>query len=384
MNEPSAFAIVANGFAEGPAQALRDYLADQGTDVIAIAHPLTPEDGTRHVITRYRHGERMERTVAVPFRPPLSFALDPFVPLVPPRVDTWFGFNPLACARGLAERAFGRARRVVLWSVDFVPDRFGTHTPATAIYDRLDHYCCLHTDGRVELSAAARDARNRRHALPVSAPPTHVVPMGAWLDRVPTTSEDGFERRRVVFLGHLAARQGVAVLLEALALLARRGESVDADVVGRGPLEKQLRDHAGALALHDLVRFHGFVADHSRVERLLAAASLGVAPYVRTERSFTRYADPGKLKAYVAAGLPVILTDVPPNAQELVDSAGAEVVGDDPAAVADAIARGLSNPYRWRERRAAALAYARGFDWATLLPDALEKLELTPRAKPPQ
>jgi glycosyltransferase involved in cell wall biosynthesis len=383
VNEPSTFAIVANGFADGPAQALRDYLVGQDADVIAISHPLTHEDGTRHVIARYHAGIRRTRTVRVPLRPPLSFAVDPLVPLVPPRVDVWLGFNPLACAHGLAARALRRARRVVLWSVDFVPDRFGAGTPATAIYDRLDRYCCLRTDGRIELSAAAREARNRRHALPTEAPPAHVVPMGAWLDRVPTTPPGGFARRRVVFVGHLVARQGVDVLLEALALLAGRGESFGADIIGGGPLERELRDRAHRLALDDRVQFHGFVADHSAVEQRLAAGSLGLAPYAPAQTSFTRYADPGKLKAYVAAGLPAVLTDVPPNARELASRGGAELVAYDASDIAAAITRGLADPQRWRERRIAALAYAREFDWATLLPDALAKLELSPRAKPP-
>ncbi|HYZ90807.1 MAG TPA: hypothetical protein VFA34_00270, partial [Actinomycetota bacterium] len=114
-------AIVSNGFADGPAQALRDYLVGRGTKVVTIFHPLTPEQGTHHRIATYAGGALVrERSVRVPMKPPLSFALDPFVPLRPPPVDVWFGFNPLACARGLV----ARAGRVILWSVDFVPDRF--------------------------------------------------------------------------------------------------------------------------------------------------------------------------------------------------------------------------------------------------------------------
>src|SRR6266542_337362 len=208
-------AIAANGFAEGPAEALRDYLVAHGADVVTIFHPLTPEHGTRHVITRYAGGRQVaEEAIDLHLRPPRSYVVDPLVPLLPPRVDTWFGFNPLACARGLLQRRLGRARSVVLWSVDFVPDRFGAGTIATKIYDRLDRRCCLRADARVELSREARDARNRRHGF---SAPAHVVPMGAWLGRVPKT--EAFSSRRVVFLGHLVARQGVELLLEALALL---------------------------------------------------------------------------------------------------------------------------------------------------------------------
>jgi glycosyltransferase involved in cell wall biosynthesis len=354
-------AIVSNGFADGPAQALRDYLVTRGADVVTVFHPLTPEQGKAHRIARYADGALVdEHTVRLPLRPPASFLLDPFVPLLPPKVDVWFGFNPLACGRGLA----ARAERVVLWSVDFVPDRFGAGTQATRIYDRVDSLCCRRADARVELSEAARAGRNARHGLPADAP-AHIVPMGAWVDRVPTTQLEGFEQRRAVFLGHLVARQGVQTFLAAAALL----DDVQADVIGTGPLEQELRERAPSG-----VTFHGYVEDHRDVERLLSEASVAVAPY---EQSFTQFADPGKLKAYLAAGLPILLTDVPPNARELEREAGAEVVDGDPRGLADAIARAHASPEQWQERREAALAYARRFDWNVLFDDLFAKLNVS-------
>jgi glycosyltransferase involved in cell wall biosynthesis len=266
-----------------------------------------------------------------------------------------------------------RARQVVLWSVDFVPDRFGAHSVGTRLYDRLDRLCCARADARVELSEAARDARQLRHGLTADAARAHVVPMGAWLDRVATTPPHGLSRRRVVYLGHLVPRQGVELLLESLALLARRGDEISADIVGTGPLEAQLRAHAAALGL-TRATFHGFVKDHRDVERILSEASIAVAPYAPTDDNFTRYADPGKLKAYLAAGLPIVLTDVPPNAHELEREGGAEIIEHDPSALADALSTGLASPQRWGERRAAALVHARRFDWNALLADLLRKL----------
>jgi glycosyltransferase involved in cell wall biosynthesis len=370
----SSFAIVANGFADGPAQALRDYLVERRGRVVAILHPLTREQGTRHVVSEYEGGQPVRRrSIFVPLVPPVSFASDPFVPLRLAAVDAWFGFNPLACAGGLLRRRVGRAGRVVLWSVDFVPERFG-RTPLTRLYDALDRRCCMQADARVELSAAARDARNRHHRLEDGQVSTHVVPMGAWLSRVPRVPENGIERRRVAYLGHLVPRQGVGMLLDALSRLRSRGVEVEADVIGEGPLFAELRARASRLGLGASVHFHGFVQDHRRVEELLAAASLAVAPYKPSCESFTRYADPGKLKAYVAAGLPIVLTAVPPVAAELAETAGAEIVGFDAEALADAVERGLESPERWRERRRSALSYAERFDWPLLLGDFLSAI----------
>jgi glycosyltransferase involved in cell wall biosynthesis len=371
------FAIVANGFADGPAQALRDYLVDRQSAVFAVSHPLSPEDGRTHAIRRYvAGGLAEERTVRTPLRAPLSFVADPLIPLLPPRVDAWFGFNPLACARGLLARRQGRARFVGLWSVDFVPDRFGAGSPLTRLYDRLDRTCCVKADARIELSEAALEGRQERHELPDDAAPAHIVPMGAWLDRVPTTTPDSFARRRAVFLGHLVPRQGVELFVDALALLAQRGEPLSADIVGTGPLETALREQVKRARLDDLVTLHGFVHDHRNVEHILSRASVAVAPYAPTPDTFTRYADPGKLKAYLAAGLPIVLTDVPPNARELGREAGAVVVEHDRTALADALAAAHRSEEEWSSRRDAALTYARRFDWATLLPELLGRLAL--------
>jgi glycosyltransferase involved in cell wall biosynthesis len=371
------FAIASNGFADGPAQALRDYLVARDIRVVTIFHPLTAEQGKTHRITSYAGRAAVaERNVRLALRPPTSFMLDPLVPLVPPKVDVWFGFNPLACARGLVARRMRRARRVILWSVDFVPDRFGSGTLPTTIYDRIDRLCCERADARIELSEAAREARNRRHDLSPEAPHARIVPMGAWVGRVPTTPADGFRQRRVVFLGHLVERQGVGTLLDALSNL----EDVAADVIGTGPLEKELREHARRARLD--VTFRGYVADHREVEVLLSRSAVAVAPYAQTAETFTRYADPGKLKAYLAAGLPIVLTDVPPNARELASEAGAEVVADDPAALAGAITHAFASPEQWQARRESALTYARRFDWAVLLGNLLDELDLSPSAKP--
>jgi glycosyltransferase involved in cell wall biosynthesis len=313
------------------------------------------------------------RTRWTPLRPPASYAVDPLVPLLHPSVDAWFGFNPLAAARGLLQRRLGRAAAVVLWSVDFTPDRFGEDAFLTRFYDRLDRFACRHADARVELSTRARDARDARLGLGATTP-VHVVPMGAWLTRTPVVPADGFEARRIVFLGHLTEGRGTAALLDALALLRSRGWSLDLDVIGDGDQLPLLKRQTARLGLAEAVRFHGYVADHREVERLLAEGSVAAAPYLAAESTFTRWADPGKLKAYLAAGLPIVLTDVPPNAQELSREAGAEIVGHTPDELAAGIERVLASPEAWRERRDRALDHARRFDWPNLFSELFVEL----------
>ena len=373
----STFAIVANGFAEGPAQALREFLLEQGAGrVTTILHPLVREGDTRHVITVDAPGTTPRlRRLSLPTRPPLTYPLDFFVPLRAPRADAWFGFNSLACARGLLARRLGRVEKAVYWCVDFVPDRFGS-SPLTTAYDRLDRLCCRSANARFELSAAALEGRNARHRIPRDElAPALVVPMGAWVGRVPTTSPSAFEARKLVFLGHLVQRQGVGLVLEAL----QQMPDVTVEIIGRGPLEEDLRQEAIRRGVAKRVTFHGFVEDFTDVERILAEASVAIAPYEPDPQSFSRFADPGKLKSYLAAGLPIVMTDVPPNARELADRGAAELVPYSSCALADAARGLLDSAEEWRRFRESALNVARDFDWPRILMPALESIGLTSR-----
>lgn len=373
----STFMVLVNGTTGAPpVTGLLEYLVDHpARGVTAVSHPLMPEDGNGHRITTYRPGlPSRTRSVRLPARPPYTYPLDLLVPPVFPRVDGWFAFNNLLCARGLLERRAGRAGVVVYWAVDFVPDRFGRGNMMTRVYDACDAYCCRHADVRVELSMPALEGRDARHGLDSGTGAERVVaPVGAWIDRVAVTPEDGWRSRRVVFIGHLVERMGCDTVIEALALLRRRGSDVSADIAGHGPLEQQLRGEAARLGLDDRVRFHGFISDHERLERLLADSAIALAPYSTTVESFTRYADPSKLKSYLAAGLPILLTDVPPNADELAAHAGAQILADDPASFADAIEQTLADADGWRRRRLAARDHARNFDWKTIVGAVLER-----------
>jgi glycosyltransferase involved in cell wall biosynthesis len=147
-----------------------------------------------------------------------------------------------------------------------------------------------------------------------------------------------------------------------------------AEFIGRGPLEEELRSRARSAGLANRVRFLGYIEDHSEVEAMLAASTIGVAPYDADPHSFTRFADPAKLKTYLAAGLPILMTDVPPNASELEAAGVAEIVPFKAETLADAIQRLLASPEEWNRRRIAALKLRGRYDWGGILTGALEAL----------
>lgn len=378
--EQSTFTIVTNGFADGPAQPLRDHLVEKGARrVVMISHPLVAEGDDHHVVTCYENGALIgERSRRLPNKPPYTFAFDPFFPARLDPSDVWFGFNNLAALRGLRRRRRGATQKVCYWAVDFVPNRFGARNPLTAVYNRVDRRASLASDLRVELSEAASEGRSESLGLDKEKmAPVTIAPMGTWLGRTPKAGAEAFDRRKVVFLGHLVERQGVETLLRALAIVIEKDRSVTGDIIGGGPLLEDLRALAKTLGISDRVRFHGFVADYADVERLLGQATVAAAAYVREEDNFSKYADPGKLKAYLGASLPIVLTEVPPNARELRDAGAARLSDDEPLAFATELLALLGDRGAWHAANESAARLALEFDWSEIFARTLSALEVS-------
>jgi glycosyltransferase involved in cell wall biosynthesis len=198
--------------------------------------------------------------------------------------------------------------------------------------------------------------------------------MGSWNAEAPKSSESSLDNPRVVFLGHIVERMGLPLLLDVVEILKDRGSEVRTDVIGGGPALAGLQLSASARGIDGHITWHGFLADFAAVETLLAGASIAVAPYETNESSFSRFADPGKLKAYLGAGLPILLTDVPPNAFELMQNAGASVLQPDAQTFADEIERLVSHRDEWSRRHRLSLEHAQRFDWENLFSESLPRL----------
>lgn len=376
--EGSTFVIVSNGFGDGPSQPLQRYLIERGASrVVVVAHPLLRDEAGEHRIETFEDGAMTgSRRIRLPNRPPMTFGLDLLAPPLLPNSDVLFGFNCVATAQGLAHRSVKRVRRVIHWNVDFVPDRFGPGV-LTRVYDRLDASCCRHTDGRVELSEAALKGRIERYGLREETP-VEVIPMGAWTADAPKANVSNLDNPTVVFLGHIVPRMGIDLLVDAMTILRTSGIPVRAEIIGGGQMLADLQARIHRLNLDDVITLHGFVEDFSEVRRLLSEAAVAVAPYDPDPTSFSRFADPGKIKAYLAAGLPILLTDVPPNAGELVNRAGAGLIDFDASQLADRILALLRSPDTWSARHRAAVDYAERFDWNILFDHGLPQLGVCP------
>lgn len=189
--------------------------------------------------------------------------------------------------------------------------------------------------------------------------------------------------RTVVYAGQLYRWKGVDTLLDAMARLPEARLTV---LGGRGSLDDPdliaCRQRAQELGISDRVDFRGFVP-HAEVRRAIAGAGAAVLPL--PDNLMARYfTSPLKLFDYMAAGTPIVASDLPTVGEILEDGDNALLVPpEDPDALAAAIRRLLVNPGLADRLRRTAYEQVRAYTWdarAARIIEALGSLSANTRA----
>jgi glycosyltransferase involved in cell wall biosynthesis len=147
----------------------------------------------------------------------------------------------------------------------------------------------------------------------------------------------------VVAVGRLVEKKGFADLIEACAILARRGRRLQCRIVGEGELEGDLRQRIAAAGAEAVVQLVG-PRPQAEVIRIVQAASVFAAPCV-IGNDGNRDGLPTVLLEAMALGTPCIATDVT-GIPELVrhGDTGLIVPQHDPDALANAVQCLLDSP----------------------------------------
>lgn len=216
------------------------------------------------------------------------------------------------------------------------------------------------TVGRLLLSSARRivcvsdDVQS--HVLSLGAAPekVSVVPNGVDLDRFGQMPRRDAGPPTVISVGRLIFNKGVHDLIDAAGMLRADGLEFRLLIVGDGPLRTQLEQQALQRGLGDVVTFAGHRED---VECLLRDADIFARPSLSEGMSLA------VLEA-MAAGLPVVATEVSGSRELIADGESGFVVG---AGRADELATVLRRLVLDRQLRttfgANARERAQGYTW---------------------
>ena len=290
------------------------------------------------------------------------------LPFLRQRFSLYIGADCLNALAGILLRELGFVRKVVLFDVDYVPRRY-VNTIMNRLYHMLNSLSSRRSDiiwcqtTSIAL-AKERQGIDRRNML--------VVPQG-----VRATSRRTREKSRIqprlVYLGGLTKSKGVQLVLEALTDIRKDFPEIKFVVVGTGPFESSLRELAQSKGLNSSVEFLGYVADRSRVLSVLAECDIGLAPYVPDPNEASYYGDPGKVKDYLACGLPVIMTRVPSFSREVENAGAGILINYDRHELVTAVSKLLKDKDFPKMCRMNALRLASQYDPSKIFDDAIRK-----------
>lgn len=219
---------------------------------------------------------------------------------------------------------------------------------ATALEDLVmaeaDHVCVLTEEMRDELVRRGVPA-DRMTVTPNGVDPQQFQPLPAVGDMHRSL---GFDADRVVigYVGSFVDYEGLDDLVEACLRLARRRDDFQLVLAGDGPslprIRETLAERGGELVHHVLGRI-----DADRIPALLDEVDVIACP--RTSTPVTRLVSPLKPLEAAAAGIPVVLSDLPVLQSLARESDGAVTF---PAGDVEALAAALESLIEDPERRA--------------------------------
>lgn len=366
-------AVVTHEFFQGSGQELKAFLLRHHTRRLAyIAHKFYYAPQRFSYVEVYEGGRATRRgqSWSFPGREFPTYLKDAVYTLwvfarLPKPVDEYIGVNSFNALLGLLLKALGKVRRVVFFTIDYVMDGRFSWEPLNVLYRAMDRAAFLRSD--VTWNVSERMSAERRRVLGERARTRRqlTVPIGIPDEAAPLSSTQQ-DRPILVYSGSLTHESGVTLLIEAVPALVTRFPSLEVRIVGTGPLADHLRERVAELDVSGHVHVFGHVdttRERARWLRLLAESTIGIAPYADTATTYKRFSDVTKPKDYMACGLPVVITNVVP----LADDVRRYNLGRVVAYTAPDLVRGVSellSDRGERERiRANVLRYVRAFTW---------------------
>jgi glycosyltransferase involved in cell wall biosynthesis len=262
---------------------------------------------------------------------------------------------------GLTLRKLRLARKVIFVSVTHFPH----NKRLFRFIDKVSQNACdavwYQTQRMQEVKAEEGWIKNK-------GIPRILVPIA--LDVGSKGSANRVERRNVGYVGRLDKDMGLDLAIDAFSEVVKIVPDAKFVIVGSGPFEKQLQEKAQMLGLADKIEFKGFIGDRKAVEEVLARCALGVVPYIPMPGDPMYYADSSKVKEYLQAGIPIIITKVPEIAAEIGRDKAGFVVEYNKEEIAEAMTKLLTDDELWQLCRENVRQLATKYDYRKIYDEA--------------
>jgi glycosyltransferase involved in cell wall biosynthesis len=373
--------IVCHDWVYGPPHALRDYLLSHGiNELLFIGHPNQFVKGNiidRSYAELYKNGQLLKKWYTPKWKIPemLAYLKDSYLSFVwtlqtmRGGVSYFFGVGNLNAFIGLVLKLLGLADSVIYYVIDYIPNRFDRKI-INSIYHDIEYVCAKYSSVTWNYSLAMIETRNKYWKQ--KFPRQIVSPNGVYVRNTSQVSFDKIHMHEMLYMGSLTRQQGVSLVIDAIPLIKEKVPDVRVVIIGQGLMEKELKKLVRKLKVTSHVNFLGFIEDSVTMDERIEYAALGMATYIPGE-GFVGYGEPGKVKRYLASGVPVIMTDVSPIAHDIVKSRCGFVVPYNSKKLANSVIAFFKKPDIMMEYRKNARRFAKKYTWEKIYSSAFQK-----------
>jgi glycosyltransferase involved in cell wall biosynthesis len=367
--------IVAHKYLPQPDDDLVHYLNSKKTgNVLHIKHSFPDAKDRRSFYTWYFKGKKTkkEKTIDYKFLPEVVIYLkELFFTIKWPilsktRWDLYIGMDGLCTFFGLILRKIGVCKKVVYWNIDFVPQNRFKKGWKNSIYHTINIWGCKKADEVWDLSTRMIEGRKKYLGFDKKSYKLHrLVPYGLWISRIKKYSYKDCEKDTLVFMGHLLPKQGVDMVVRMIPEILKQIPNFKFKIIGGGNYRNRLIKIAKELSVEKHCYFMGRIEKNTDLESEIAKSCVAIAPYLKTSDSYTYFTDPGKVKTYLACGVPVLLTDLPWNAKEIEEKKCGIMISDDGSNLVEKLMF-LLKPNINKKFRKNAIKYSKRFDYQSI------------------
>ena len=202
------------------------------------------------------------------------------------------------------------------------------------------------------------------------------VPHGVDLEKIKIPRRP-FDRYKLVYVGHVTASKGLQLVTSALEEVVKTVPLVKMAIIGSGPFEPELKKMVEEKKLTDNFIFWGFT-DHDWTLDYLPKCAMGIAPYVSLDKQALMFAEPLKVKDYLACGLPVIITSFAQLNTNIRENQMGAVVDYEKNQMVEAMLKLLTDDKFYYQCRKNVLSYKGKISWKETFNQAFAKtLQIT-------
>lgn len=364
--------IVTHKVLDLPCDDLILYLNEKKIDnILYIEHSFDYAKDRRSFYTWYKKGEIFKKDKSNDFRifpSPIVYIKEFIFTLwwvigSKTKWDLYIGMDGLCVNFGFILKSFRRVKKIIYWAIDFVPSNRFKSKFANDAYKSINITGYKYADEVWDLSPRMIVAREKFWKLDRNIYKKHqVVPYGVWTARIKTYDYAKCEKNTLVFMGNLMPKQGVQLVIYAIPKIIKKDPNFKFKIIGGGEYKKELEDLALKLNVSKYCIFLGKIEKDEDLKEEIAKSCLAIAPYVKKLDTYTYYADPGKVKEYLACGIPVLLTDIVWHAKQIEDAHCGKIITEEENTIVRDILD-LMQPEKNAYFRKNALLYVKQFDY---------------------